>query len=122
MLHVLAEIGYQSNWMEVLRAHDLDRGVIEVSEQFTIDHVTNRAVVRMTVEKVDRSVQDRQQRIQVVDNNEDGDLTLCVQIPEQLDDLVLVAHIEVCERFVEQQQVGVADQRLRNRNALLLAP
>ena len=44
-----------------------------------------------------------------------------VQVAEQPDDLLLVAQVEVGQRLVEQQQVGVVDDRLRDGHPLLLA-
>ena len=40
---------------------------------------------------------------------------------EQADDLLLVAHVEVRERLVEQQEVRTVDQRLRDGDPLLLS-
>ncbi len=40
---------------------------------------------------------------------------------EQADDLLLVAHVEVRERLVEQQEVRTVDERLRDGDPLLLS-
>ena len=60
-------------------AHDLDRRVVEVGEQLAVDDVADRAVVRVAVEQVDRAVEHRQQRVQIVDDDEDRDAALASQ-------------------------------------------
>ena len=87
-------------------ADDLDRGVVEVGEQVAVDDVADGAVVGVAVEEVDRTVEDRQQRVEVVYDDEDRDRAGGVQISEQLDDLVLVADVEVRERLVEEKESG----------------
>ena len=95
--------------------------LVEVGEQLAVDDVADRVVVRVAVEEVDRAVEHRQERVEVVDDDEDRHTPSLACRSEELDDLVLVAHVEVGERFVEQEQLGVADERLRDRDPLLLA-
>ena len=91
-----------------------------MGEQVLVDHVADGAVVRVAVEQVDGAREHRQQRVQVVRDDEDRHVGRAMEVGEQRDDLVLVAHVEVGERLVEQQQVGLADERLRDRDPLLL--
>ena len=63
----------------------------------------------------------RQQRVDVVGDEQDGEVSLAGDLADQLDDRALVAHVEVRKRLVHQQQARAADQRLREQQALLLA-
>jgi hypothetical protein len=44
-----------------------------------------------------------------------------MELSQERDDVALVAHVEVGERLVEQQQLGLAHERLGDGDALLLA-
>jgi hypothetical protein len=76
----------------------------------------------MRVEQVHGVGEHGQQRVQVVRHDHDRHVALPVQLAEQPDDLLLVAQVEVGQRLVEQQQLGVVHDGLRDRHPLLLSP
>ena len=94
---------------------------VEVGEQLLLHDVADRVVVRVPVEQVDGVGQHRQQRVEVVGDDHDRHVPLAVQVAEQPHDLLLVAQVEVGQRLVEQQQLGVVDDGLGDRHPLLLA-
>lgn len=57
----------------------------------------------------------------VVIDEDHRESELSAKIPDQFDALGLVRFIEVCERFVEQEQVRFADQRFSDGDPLLFA-
>ena len=78
-------------------------------------------VVGVAVEQVEGAGEHREQGVEVVGDDEHGHLALGPDGLEQLDDLALVAHVEVGEGLVEQEQVGLRDEGLGDGDALLLA-
>jgi hypothetical protein len=55
-----------------------------------------------------------------VGDDHDRDVALPVQLTQEADDLLLVAQVEVGQRLVEEQQLGVVDDRLGDGHPLLL--
>src|SRR5581483_703343 len=69
---------------------------------------------------VDHPVEVRQQRVHVVREEQDGERALPADSVEQRSDRQLVRQVEAVERFVEEQQVRLADECLRDQQPLLL--
>src|SRR4029077_16001557 len=53
---------------------------------------------------------------------QDGQPSRARDLTDELDDDALVAHVQLGERLAEQKEARTADQRLRQEEALLLAP
>ena len=62
-----------------------------------------------------------EQRIEIVRDEQHRHAAVVVDVVNELDDVDLARQIQTGQRFVEQQHVGLRDQRLSNRDALLLA-
>src|ERR1700736_6661551 len=99
----------------------MDLGVVQLAQQVRLKDLVERAGHRLPIHDVDQAVQHFQQWIQVVRHKEDGDVPLAPQIVDQMHNLMLTAQVQAGERLVQQQQLGVREQRLRDEQALLFA-
>ncbi len=60
-------------------------------------------------------------RVDVVRDEQDGDVLLAADVAHERRDAGLVGEVETVERLVEQQQLRATHERLRDQQALLLA-
>src|SRR5206468_12232301 len=100
---------------------DLDRRAVEAAERLARDHLFGRALDRAAAREVDDTVEVADDRIDVVRNEEHGDPLLCADAADECGDGGLVGQVEAVERFVEQQKLRPADERLGEQAPLLLA-
>ena len=75
-------------------------------------------VVRVTVEQVDGTGQNRQEHIEIVRNHLDGHVQFAVQLGQHVYGGALTGQIEVGQRLVKHQQLWVAHQRLGDGHTL----
>ena len=107
--------------MRSLDPDDVDRRPIKFRQDWRRYHLLDRAERRMSAAEIKHLVDGVEQRVQFMRAEEHGDPELGLQAFDQLDDLLLTARIEADQRFVEEQQFRVADQRLRQQQPLALA-
>ena len=100
--------------------HDLDRRAVQVGQQVLVDHLVHGVEVRVTVQEVYRTVENPQQRVEVVRDHHDGDAELLPDPGQKTHDAPLVAHVERCQRLVEDEESGPADERFSDGDALPL--
>ena len=70
---------------------------------------------------IDDPVHHRKQWIHLVRRDQHRDPLLLGDARDQGDNLLLAADVEIGQRLVKQQQPGPADQRVRDKDPLLLA-
>ena len=87
---------------------DFDRRAVDVAEQFFLDHAIDGVVVRMSVEQIDRTIEDAQERIQVMCDHEDRDAQVFMQAAEQSHDFALSTEVQGGQRLVQDEQLGRA--------------
>ena len=75
----------------------------------------------MPTRQVDDTVQIRQQRVDVVGDEDGGDALLTADARDQRRHSRLVGQVQAVERLVQEQQPRAARKRLRDQNTLLLA-
>src|SRR5207247_4940926 len=100
---------------------DLDRRAVETAERSARDHLFRRALDRAAAGEVDDAVEVADDRVDVVRDEQHGDLLLLADAAHERGDRGLVGEVEAVERLVEQQQPRPPDERLRDQQALLLA-
>ena len=98
--------------------HDLDGRAIQVGQQIRVEYVVHRGVMGVPVEQVHGSGEDRQQHVEVVGDHLDGHAELMVEPRQHVDGCALAGQIEIGERLVEHEQLGVAHQRLCDGDTL----
>jgi hypothetical protein len=94
---------------------------VELAEHVGLDHLVRRARRHPAAGHVHDAVHHRQQRVHVVRGEQHRDVFRAGQAGQELDDALRAGDVQVGERLVEQQQFRVADQRVRDHHALLLA-
>src|SRR5450755_4275893 len=100
---------------------DLDGGVVEPAECLRIDHLVGRADRAVAVGNIDHAIGGAQERIDIVRDEHDGDVTRAADLRDERDDLLLVRDIQVCQWLIEQEEAGIGQQGLGHQEALLLA-
>src|SRR5439155_16448151 len=100
---------------------DLDRRAVEAAERLARDHLFGSALDRAAAGEVDDAVEVADDRVDVVRDEQHGDLLLFADAAHECGDRGLVRQVEAVERLVEQQQLRPPDQRLGDQQALLLA-
>jgi hypothetical protein len=99
----------------------LDRLPVQLRQHVGLHDLVGSAGGDLAAGHVDDPVHHRQQRVHVVRGQQDGYLLTPGQVRQQRDDVVTAGDVKVGERLVEQQQLRLADQRMRDHDALLLA-
>src|SRR2546430_13440580 len=100
---------------------DLDRCAVEAAERLARDLLFGSALDRAAAGEVDDAVEVADDRVDVVRDEQHGDLLLFADAAHERGDRGLVRQVEAVERLVEQQQPRPPDQRLGDQQALLLA-
>ena len=99
----------------------VDVVAVEAAEHVGPDHLLAGAAGGAAAREVDDPVHHRQQRVDLVGGDQDGDAALAADPGEQRDDLAGAAQVEVRERLVGEQQARAGDQRVGDQDPLLLA-
>jgi hypothetical protein len=73
------------------------------------------------VPEIKHAVHEAEQRVELVRRQQDRDPERALHALDQLDHRLLIARVETDQRLVEQQQLGLAEQRLRQQDPLQLA-
>src|SRR5581483_2908689 len=103
------------------RLQDLDGDAVQRRQDLARDHRLRRAFDRGAAGEVDDSVQGRDDRVDVVRDEQDGDVLLPADPAHELRDSGLVREVEAVERLVEEQELRPTDECLCDEQALLLA-
>ncbi len=98
----------------------VDRCLVQLTEQVRANHVVQRAAHHLAIENEDDAVEQFEQRIEVMRHEYHRHVAIEANGVHQVDDLVLTLQIKAGQRFVEQQQPWIGQQRLRDEQALLL--
>ncbi|CAM2152069.1 hypothetical protein PT2222_270105 [Paraburkholderia tropica] len=104
-----------------LHAHHLDRRAVEAREHGRGDHFVHAAERRHAVAQIQHAVERVEERIEFVRREQYGDAQFALHAPHEFDHAALMVRVEADERLVEQQQFRVAEQTLREQQALALA-
>src|SRR5438477_1681655 len=100
---------------------NLDGRGVDAGERLRGDDLVRLAHGEPSLGDVEDVVDVGEQRVHVVRDEEDREVALARDIAYELHHRLLVAHVEMGEGLVEQQQLRHADQRLREEKPLLLA-
>src|SRR5437764_11798386 len=87
----------------IRRAQDLDRRSVETTEGLARDHVLGSSFHRTAPGDVDDAVEVAEDRIDVVRDEQHGDVLLLADALDERRDGALVRQVETVERFVEQE-------------------
>ena len=104
-----------------MRPDHLYRESVQPGEHLGLDDVVGGSDRYLAASHVDDRVHHLQQRVHVVRGQQHGDVLVPAQLREQSDDAPRARDVQVRQRLVEQQQPRLADQRVRDHHALLLA-
>src|SRR5436190_5789462 len=102
-------------------AQHLDRGAVEPAEGRARDHVLGHALDGLAAGDVDDAVEVAENRVDVVGDEQHGDVLLPTDPAHERGDRRLVGQVEAVEGLVEEEQLGSADERLGDQQPLLLA-
>ena len=103
------------------RAQHLDRNAVQRGERLGRDHVFGLSFDRGPAGEVHDAVEVADDRVDVVRDEQHGDVLLLADTADERGDADLVRQVEAVERLVEQQEPRPADERLRDQQSLLLA-
>ena len=104
-----------------VRPQNGDGRAVERRQNFGIDHRLDAADRGFAAAEIEHLVDHVQQRVDLVRAEQHRNPEVRADPMHQFDDGALVAGVEADQRFVEQQQLGGAQQRLGDENALALA-
>ena len=96
------------------RAENVDRHAVQRTQRLGGDDVLRRTLDRGSARDVDDAVEVAEDRIDVVRDEQDGDVLLAADAAHERRDAGLVGEVETVERLVEQQQLRAARERLRD--------
>src|SRR5487761_858412 len=82
----------------------LDRRRVDQRERFGGDDLLRLAHGHASLGDVQDVVDVREQRVDVVRDKQDGELSLALEVSDQLDDHALVPDVELGERLIHQQE------------------
>ena len=103
------------------QAEDVDRSAVERGQCFRREHLVGRAHRPASGREVEHAIDDRENRVDVVRDEDDRRAGAApVRVEEAGDDL-LVGEVEREERLVGKQERRARDERLRDAKPLLLA-
>ncbi len=103
-----------------VHAQHVDVMAVEPAEHIGADDLRDRAAGRASGGQIDDPVHRRQEGIHLVGGDQNRDLLLGSDAPEQRHHLLGAAEVEVGQRLVEEQEAGPVDQGMGNQNPLLL--
>src|SRR5690242_14214909 len=115
----LLETGHEDSPVAV--GEDVDRGRVDRREGGRVDDLGWRPHRGLPVCDVEDVVDVGEQRVDVMGDEHHCQPALVYKSRNQLHDRALVAHVEMGERLVHQQQLRPADQAMRKKEPLLLA-
>ena len=104
-----------------MHAHDIDMVAIELAQHLGAHDRVGAAARRPAVGEIDDAVHRGKQRVHIVCGEQHSGLELARQAAQQGDDPGDAAHVQIGERFVQQQQAWTPDQGMRDQHPLLLA-
>ena len=104
-----------------MHADDIDMITVKLAQHLGANHRVGAAAHRPAMGEIDDTVHHRQQRVHVVCGEQHRGLELPRQAAQQGDDPGNAAHVQIGERFVQQQQARTPDQGVRDQHPLLLA-
>src|SRR2546421_10342300 len=99
----------------------LDRHAEEPRQRLARDHISRPAADRAAAGDIDDLVDEAEDRVDVVRDEQDGDVLLLADPAHERGDRGLAREVEAVERLVQQEQLRAADERLGNQQPLLLA-
>src|SRR5690242_9979754 len=100
---------------------DFDGRSIKTRQDWAGDDLVHPSKHRPSAAEVEDPVHDVEQRVQFMRREKHGDSQVLLHAPDQFDDAALVFRIEADQRLVEQQQLGLTQQRLAQKQPLTLA-
>ena len=101
--------------------HHVDPRPVELREHRRRHDLRGRADPEPPVHEVEHPVHQRQHRVDLVGDEQHGGAGGAAPLVDQSGDGALVGEVEREQRLVAQQHLGVADERLRHPQPLLLA-
>src|SRR6266404_9525079 len=119
----VADLLFESNYEHspAAVAQDLDRRRVDPRQRFGGDDLGRLAHGQLALSDVEDVVDVGEKRVDVMRDEEDGELPFTSHRADELHDGLLIAYIEVRQRLVEKEELWPADQRLRQQESLLLA-
>src|SRR5438045_353258 len=91
----------------------LDRHAEEPRQRLARDHISRPAADRAAAGDIDDLVDEAEDRVDVVRDEQDGDVLLLADPAHERGDRGLAREVEAVERLVQQEQLRAADERLR---------
>src|SRR3954447_12115825 len=102
-------------------AQHLDRRRVEPAQRLTGDDLVGCSLDRAAGGEVDEAVEVAEDRVDVVDDEQDANLLLPADALDESGNRSLIGKVEAVERLVEHQQARPPDERPGEEQALLLA-
>src|SRR5487761_312525 len=99
----------------------LDVTAIECTERLRADHLVRRSRRGPAAGEVDDAVHDRQERVDVVRRQQDGDALIGRDRRQQVHHLVGGTEVEIGEGLVQQKQLRPRHERMGDHDPLLLS-
>src|SRR5215467_13418390 len=102
-------------------AHDLYVGAVELRKNRRLHNFVDRPEHRLPVAEVEYAVKRSQQLVKLMRAEQDRDLALAAYRAHHIDRDFLIACVETDQWLIEQQELRIADERLRQQQPLPLA-
>src|SRR5262245_43414444 len=102
-------------------AHDLYVRAVELRKNGPLDNLVDRPEHCLPVAEVEHAVKRSQQLVKLMRAEQDRDLALAAYRAHDIDRDFLIACVETDQWLIEQQELRIADERLRQQQPLPLA-
>ena len=102
-------------------AHHVDVGAVELRQDRRVNDLVNGAERGAAIAEIEHPIKRADQLVDLMSAEQHRDIALARKAANQIDNSFLIVIIEADQRFVEQQELRLAQQRLRQQEALALA-